>query len=206
MVNIGSFVLSYPVSQETIGPMLKLILINESKTSWLLVIWSQCFLVLCLVRHCLPPFTETSFTVVIAMPCLSNQKWQRYKHDNNRSWSSLCDKEWYVLVCYEGRQSGTNVNRAITITQWLDLTQLVMQKRHDHERCIVGQRQGYVLLYMAAEHVILEINKFSHTFLIDNHVRLHSSQNASYTEDVCDMHLRLTAKPHLCVICSTFHT
>ena len=43
-------------------------------------------------------------------------------------------------------------------------------------------------------------------FLIDNHVRLHSSQNASYTEDVCDMHLRLTAKPHLCVICSTFHT
>ena len=46
----------------------------------------------------------------------------------------------------------------------------------------------------------------SHTFLIDNHVRLHSSQNASYTEDVCDMHLRLTAKPHLCVICSTFHT
>ena len=28
----------------------------------------------------------------------------------------------------------------------------------------------------------------SHTFLIDNHVRLNSSQNASYTEDVCDMH------------------
>ena len=46
----------------------------------------------------------------------------------------------------------------------------------------------------------------SHTFLIDNHVRLHSSQNASYTEDVCDMHLRSTAKPHLCVICRTFHT
>ena len=46
----------------------------------------------------------------------------------------------------------------------------------------------------------------SHTFLIDNHVRLHSSQNASYTGDVCDMHLRLTAKPHLCVICGTFHT
>ena len=52
-----------------------------------------------------------------------------------------------------------------------------------------------------------EHNKsYSHTFLIDNHVRLHSSQNASYTEDVCDMHLRLTAKPHLCVICGTFHT
>ena len=50
------------------------------------------------------------------------------------------------------------------------------------------------------------VYNFSHTFLIDNHVRLHSSQNASYTEDVCDMHLRLTAKPHLCVICSTFHT
>ena len=47
---------------------------------------------------------------------------------------------------------------------------------------------------------------YSHTFLIDNHVGLHSSQNASYTEDVCDMHLKLTAKPHLCVICSTFHT
>ena len=50
------------------------------------------------------------------------------------------------------------------------------------------------------------IEMFSHTFLIDNHVRLHSSQNASYTRDVCDMHLRLTAKPHLCVICGTFHT
>ena len=49
-------------------------------------------------------------------------------------------------------------------------------------------------------------NVISHTFLIDNHVRLHSSQNASYTEDVYDMHLRLTAKPYLCVICSTFHT
>ena len=47
---------------------------------------------------------------------------------------------------------------------------------------------------------------YSHTFLIDNHVRLHNSQNASYTGDVCDMHLRLTAKPHLCVICGTFHT
>ena len=46
----------------------------------------------------------------------------------------------------------------------------------------------------------------SHTFLVDNHVRLHSSQNASYTGDVCDMQLRLTAKPHLCVICGTFHT
>ena len=54
--------------------------------------------------------------------------------------------------------------------------------------------------------MIKRYNNFSHTFLIDNHVRLHSSQNASYTEDVCDMHLRLTAKPHLCVICSTFHT
>ena len=46
----------------------------------------------------------------------------------------------------------------------------------------------------------------SHTFLTDNHMRLHSSQNASYTGDVCDMPLRLTAKPHLCVICGTFHT
>ena len=46
----------------------------------------------------------------------------------------------------------------------------------------------------------------SKTFLIDNHVRLHSSQNASYTGDVCDLHLRLTAKPHICVICGTFHT
>ena len=48
----------------------------------------------------------------------------------------------------------------------------------------------------------------SHTFLIDNHVRLHSSQNASYTGDVilCDLHLRVTAKPHIYVICGTFHT
>ena len=46
---------------------------------------------------------------------------------------------------------------------------------------------------------ILEVNLFafayrldiydSHTFLTDNHVRLHSSQNAS---DTYDMHLRLT--------------
>ena len=47
---------------------------------------------------------------------------------------------------------------------------------------------------------------YSHTFLTDNHVRLHSFQNASYTGDVCDLHLRLTAKPHICVICGTFHT
>ena len=49
-------------------------------------------------------------------------------------------------------------------------------------------------------------NRDSHTFLIDNHVRLHSSQNASYTGDVCGLHLRLTAKPHICVIYGTFHT
>ena len=59
----------------------------------------------------------------------------------------------------------------------------------------------YVCIYVYMYDIYI-----SHTFLIDNHVRLHSSQNASYTEDVCDMHLRLTAKPHLCVICSTFHT
>ena len=47
---------------------------------------------------------------------------------------------------------------------------------------------------------------YSHTILIVNHVRLHSSQNVSYTGNVCDLHLRLTAKPHICVICSTFHT
>ena len=48
----------------------------------------------------------------------------------------------------------------------------------------------------------------SHTFLIDNHVGLHSSQNASYTGTVCGLHLRLTAKPHvhICVICGIFHT
>ena len=44
-----------------------------------------------------------------------------------------------------------------------------------------------------------------HSF-IDNHVGLHSSQNASYTGTVCDLHLRLTAKPHICVICGIFHT
>ena len=67
----------------------------------------------------------------------------------------------------------------------------------------------YDLLSQKFEHVLLNhmhCYDYSHTFLIDNHVRLHSSQNASYTEDVCDMHLRLTAKPHLCVIRSTFHT
>ena len=42
-------------------------------------------------------------------------------------------------------------------------------------------------------------------FLTDNHVRLRSSQNASYTGDVCDLHLRLTAKPHISVKCGTFH-
>ena len=46
----------------------------------------------------------------------------------------------------------------------------------------------------------------SYTFLIDNHVRLHSSQNASDTGNVYDMHLRLTAKHHLGVIRGTFHT
>ena len=46
----------------------------------------------------------------------------------------------------------------------------------------------------------------SHTFLTDNHVRLHCSQTASYTGNVCDLHPRLTAKPHMCVICGTFHT
>ena len=51
------------------------------------------------------------------------------------------------------------------------------------------------------------VNKaFSHTFLIDNHVRLHSSQNASNTGNVYDKHLRLTTKPHLGVISGTFHT
>ena len=39
------------------------------------------------------------------------------------------------------------------------------------------------------------VKKKSHAFLIDNHVGLHSSQNASYTGAVCDLHLRLTAKP-----------
>ena len=34
----------------------------------------------------------------------------------------------------------------------------------------------------------------SHTFLTNNHVRLHSSQNASDTGNVYDNHLRSTAK------------
>ena len=50
----------------------------------------------------------------------------------------------------------------------------------------------------------------SHTFLIDNHVRLRSSQNAFYTVSVYDLqydlHLRLTAKPHIHMICGIFHT
>ena len=31
-------------------------------------------------------------------------------------------------------------------------------------------------------------------------------QNASYTGAVCDLHPRLTAKPHICMICGIFHT
>ena len=40
-------------------------------------------------------------------------------------------------------------------------------------------------------------NYASHTLLIDNHVGLHSFQKASHTGAVCDLHLRLTAKPHI---------
>ena len=67
-------------------------------------------------------------------------------------------------------------------------------------------------LRILVEQVIARLKSFriinSHTFVIDNHVRLHSSQNASYTGDVCDMHLRLTQNLtyHVCVICGTFHT
>ena len=46
----------------------------------------------------------------------------------------------------------------------------------------------------------------SHTFLIDKHVGLHSSQNASYTGALCDLHVRLTAKPRICMMCFIFHT
>ena len=46
----------------------------------------------------------------------------------------------------------------------------------------------------------------SYTILIDNHVGLHRFQNASYTGAVCYLHLRLTAKPHIGMICGIFHT
>ena len=35
---------------------------------------------------------------------------------------------------------------------------------------------------------------------------MRTSQNASYTGAVCDLHLRLTAKPHIYMICGIFHT
>ena len=49
---------------------------------------------------------------------------------------------------------------------------------------VIGQLQYWVELQVSTQ--------YSNTFLIDNHVRLHSSQNASYTKDVCDMHFSHT--------------
>ena len=46
-------------------------------------------------------------------------------------------------------------------------------------------------------------NIISRTFLPENHMRRHCFQNASLTGDVCDLHNRLTAKPH---IGDTFNT
>ena len=46
----------------------------------------------------------------------------------------------------------------------------------------------------------------SHTLLVQNHMGWYCFQNASFTGDVCDLHLRLTAKPHICMICDVFNT
>ena len=45
-----------------------------------------------------------------------------------------------------------------------------------------------------------------HTLLVQNHMGWHCFQNASYTGDVCDLHLRLTAKLHISLICDVFNT
>ena len=46
----------------------------------------------------------------------------------------------------------------------------------------------------------------SHILLVQNHMKWHCFQHASYTGDVGDLHLRLTAKPHICMICDIFNT
>ena len=46
----------------------------------------------------------------------------------------------------------------------------------------------------------------SHTLLVQNHMGWHCFQNVSCTGDACDPHLRLTAKPHICMICDIFNT
>ena len=48
--------------------------------------------------------------------------------------------------------------------------------------------------YMFCREPILFSWVISHTFLTNNHVRLHSSQNASDTGNVYDNHLRSAAK------------
>ena len=45
----------------------------------------------------------------------------------------------------------------------------------------------------------------SHTLLVQNHMGWYCFQNASFTGDVCDLHLRLTAKSHM-QICDVFNT
>ena len=47
---------------------------------------------------------------------------------------------------------------------------------------------------------------YSHTLLIENDVGLHSFQNAPYIGAVCYLHLRLTAKPHICMMWDIFNT
>ena len=47
---------------------------------------------------------------------------------------------------------------------------------------------------------------YSHTFFIEKHMGMRTSQNASYTGAVCDLYLRLIATPHICMICGIFHT
>ena len=76
--------------------------------------------------------------------------------------------------------------------------------------CILSKGEGTWFRSLYLYHILLTITftgiGHSHTFLVDNHVRLHSSQNASNTGNVYDKHLRLTTKPHLGVISGTFHT
>ena len=59
-----------------------------------------------------------------------------------------------------------------------------------YERCHLTKHSIIWVIYLLYIYMIL----FSHTFLTDNHVRLHSSQNASDTGKAYDNHLRSTAK------------
>ena len=106
---------------------------------------------------------------------------------------------WYTLSCFPRSRVPSQCIMPAMITASIKKT--LNADRNNLEQSVQKIQSSTFTVWMT-----FSLRKHnSHTFLIDNHVRLHSSQNASYTGDVCDMHLRLTAKPHLCVICGTFH-